>query len=129
MNSHTWAGTGFYDWEEAIVVACRDMRAGVFGYRGSTAPFTIGDVDKIVCKVDGENDTASWVGVFRLNDGRFAAVHAWCDYTGWGCSDGGSVDFANTAEEALRLGLDQEERARIHQKLGSELLAGQIGLD
>lgn len=37
-----------------------------------------------------------WSGGFlmELKDGKFAYVHGWCDYTGWGCQDGtGREDF------------------------------------
>jgi hypothetical protein len=42
------------------------------------------DVDSIVAMVNGENDGADWVGVFKLKDGRYASIRAGCDYTGWG---------------------------------------------
>lgn len=37
-----------------------------------------------------------WSGGFLLEmkTGKFAYVHGWCDYTGWGCQDGtGREDF------------------------------------
>ena len=34
----------------------------------------------------------TWTGgfVLKLKDGRFAYLTGWCDYTGWGCQDGGA---------------------------------------
>lgn len=49
----------------------------------STTAFTRDDVAEIIAMAEGENDGAEWVGVFRLNDGRFAVLRAGCDYTGW----------------------------------------------
>ena len=41
------------------------------------------DVVEVIAAVNGEGDGASWVGVFRLADGRILLADAWCDYTGW----------------------------------------------
>lgn len=41
------------------------------------------DVAEVLASRDGENDVESWVGVFRLNDGRYLFASGWCDYTGW----------------------------------------------
>lgn len=37
----------------------------------------------------------SWEGgfVLALNDGRFAYITGWCDYTGWGCQDGAKITY------------------------------------
>lgn len=42
------------------------------------------------CRVEGENDSGSWEWVLRLTDGSHWVLEAWCDYTGWGCQDGGT---------------------------------------
>jgi len=42
------------------------------------------DVTEILALVEGENDGADWVGVFKLADGRYLSISAGCDYTGWG---------------------------------------------
>ncbi len=47
-------------------------------------PFSREDVAEILHIVNGENDESDWAAVFKLKDGRYAAVEAWCDYTGWG---------------------------------------------
>jgi len=48
-----------------------------------TTAFTREDVRRIIAMVDGENDGPDWVGVFELQDGRFASLRAGCDYTGF----------------------------------------------
>lgn len=74
-----------HDWAEAIHVACRD---GIESVPPGTAhrcdPFALTDVVEVIAAKAGENDGPNWVGVFRLHDGRFIALTAWCDYTGWG---------------------------------------------
>ena len=57
-----------WDWREAFVYATE---------------FTREDVKLILSAEEGENDGYAWIGLFLLKDGRFAALNAWCDYTGW----------------------------------------------
>ena len=42
-------------------------------------------------------DYGSWEGGFLLamKDGRVAYVWGWCDTTGWGCQDGGGVEWVD----------------------------------
>lgn len=71
-----------YDWE--YIFNNFIAPSGVLGYTGSTESFGREDVVHIYALAEGENDGEDWVGVFQLNDGRFASVSARCDYTGWG---------------------------------------------
>lgn len=48
------------------------------------APFTFEDVEEVFGCNEGENDGPPAVCVGRLKDGRFFALEAWRDYTGWG---------------------------------------------
>jgi len=43
----------------------------------------IEDLKDIVLEITGENDGSSWHWIVSLNDGEFAYVEGWCDYTGW----------------------------------------------
>ncbi len=45
--------------------------------------FTREDVVAIIAHDDGEQDESDWLGLFVLRNGRFAALSAGCDYTGW----------------------------------------------
>jgi hypothetical protein len=42
-----------------------------------------------------------WSGgfVMALENGRFAYLTGWCDYTGWGCRDGAEISYANTVSD------------------------------
>ncbi len=46
--------------------------------------FDRGDVALIEAAVEGENAGPPWVMWGQLNDGRWFAIKAGCDYTGWG---------------------------------------------
>jgi hypothetical protein len=50
----------------------------------SPAPFNRWDVVRLIAVQDGGNDGPDWVAVGELRDGRFFAIRAGCDYTGWG---------------------------------------------
>lgn len=45
-----------------------------------------------------EDGATEWSGGFllKLKDGRYAYVSGWCDYTGWGCQDGATVEYFDT---------------------------------
>lgn len=57
---------------------------------------------------EGENDGADWLVVGRLEDGRFFALRAGCDYLA-----GGSASVAASLEAIYRFGLDDRERERL----------------
>lgn len=101
-----------YNWEQAFLEANQRID-GVGENPPSTAQFTREDVVDILHSDEGENDGAPWVGVFRLNDGRFLFVTAGCDYTGWDCQASGSAAVASTLEQLIRFGLGDQERKRL----------------
>lgn len=75
------------------------------------------DIKKVIALVDGENDGAQWLGVFEMNDGLFLVVRAGCDYTGWGCQEGGNSDVADLLVDAIAFGLTDGERDRLKDQL------------
>ena len=85
----------------------------VGGFKGSSARFTRADIAEVIASANGMNDESDWIGVFRLQDGRFAAVRAGCDYTGWGCQQWGHADVGGDLESIVRFGLTAEERERL----------------
>jgi hypothetical protein len=107
-----------YDWLEAFSVAkvqpvinARDIDlTGI-------SPETVAEVIAIK---NGANDGESWTGVFRLFDGRYISVCSWCDYTGWGCQDGGEIFVGRDKESVIRFGLSEQERARLNLTLAEK---------
>ncbi len=65
--------------------------------------FALEDIVNIHAEVPGHNDEDRWYWVIELNGGEFTLTSAWCDYTGWDCSSGGSSLLAESAEEAAML--------------------------
>jgi len=47
------------------------------------ADFEREDVEEVIHMVDGCNDEDPWVALFKLKNGKYAGLNAWCDYTGW----------------------------------------------
>jgi hypothetical protein len=86
-----------YDWEQA------------FGF----APFTREEVAEVIAAEDGQNDGDSWVGIFRLRDGRIGYLKAGCDYTGWDCQAGGTGDTRRTLAEVARELCEDDDRRRL----------------
>lgn len=72
-----------YDWQEAFKYA-KEPDPEPPGSNVDKSGFTRADVIEVIKTIEGQNDEASWVGVFRLADGRYACLEASCDYTGWG---------------------------------------------
>lgn len=100
-----------YDWQQAFFFASPDA---VVDDNVSTESFGIDDVDEIIAAEEGENDGDSWLGVFKLKDGRYAMLDAWCDYTGWDCQSGGTSRVASSLDSLIRFGLTNEQRDRLN---------------
>lgn len=68
-----------YNWREAFGYAGED------GTLAGNLPklFSRRDIRKIIAMSEGENDGYDWVLLAQLWDGRYAALRAGCDYTGW----------------------------------------------
>lgn len=83
--------TDSYDWAEAFGYAGdpessyghAQIEAAAPGMNVSTAPFGRADVAVIHGAVAGEHDGPPWVCWGELKDGRWFALKAGCDYTGW----------------------------------------------
>ncbi len=71
------------------------------------------DIKRVVKSDAGGNDDVDWLAVFELRDGRFAFLHAGCDYTGWGCQEWGDSEIHETLDDLVRLGLDNSARSRL----------------
>lgn len=93
-----------YDWQEAF----------------NFAAFDVTEVAEIIKAEEGQNAGDSWLAVGRLKNGLFFFLSAWCDYTGWGCQDGGSSETADTLENLIRWRMGDEDRARLGYALPPE---------
>lgn len=51
--------------------------------------------------------------VARAKDGRWVAVEAWNDYTGWGCQDNSDVRIGTSEDQVVAYGLSNDARARL----------------
>lgn len=54
---------------------------------------------------DGVGTELSMVLIGTLTDGRWFALEAWNDYTGWGCQDGADIYAGPTREDVIANGL------------------------
>lgn len=113
-----------YDWEHAFQCCGApegkarryndpNVSAAIDKAHVSDAPFQRADVAEVIAAVDGENDGPNWIGVFRLNDGRFAFLSAGCDYTGWDCQSGGHAIVDDDLDHLIQFGLGEDDRVRL----------------
>lgn len=107
-------------WEELFRTA---MASGYYSGGGPTItrcspldtttplwPVCLLSVKQIFHIREGENDGQSWLLVAQLWDKRFIAARGSCCYTGWDVAGGGQVEVAELYQDAIVLGLSQEER-------------------
>lgn len=113
-----------YDWEEAfkyaenpdwVTLPGSHMEAFEVESVPSRLPIMREDVVEIHGISNGMNDESEWIVFGKTKDGRHFFLAAGCDYTGWGCQEGGRSfaayekavveQFAITIEERIRLGL------------------------
>ena len=46
-------------------------------------PFCVHMISQLIAKSSGEYDSSNWIILGQLYDGRYFAITAGCDYTGW----------------------------------------------
>ena len=85
----------------------------------------LSEVAEMRACVPGEADGPDWHYVIKINDGRFAVVEGGCDYTGWGCQEGGNGSIHATAEEAAKAAEDDYDRKDISKQLLAQIAGKQ----
>jgi hypothetical protein len=95
-----------YDWKNAFSMAVDGIECP-YDVRGP-----IENVRRVIACDEGENDGAEWIAVVEWSDGKFAVMAAGCDYTGWDCQAGGTIEFYDSEEVAL-VELTPEQAARL----------------
>ena len=111
-----------YEWREAFGYAGEpntngspNLEAAAPGMLVGLEPFTRRDIAAVYGAVQGDNGGLPWIAWGVLNDGRWFALKAGCDYTGWDCQASGECIMADTRENLERFGMDDEFRARLKQ--------------
>lgn len=80
------------------------------------AEWTMEDIEEVLASCEGENDGLEWICIVKLKDGTFGYLEAGCDYTGWGCQEGGQSFKADTFEELWRMQATQPSRERFQNE-------------
>lgn len=83
--------------------------------------FSSDDVSDVIACDEGYNDGDSWVAIFLLNNGKFAYLNAWCDFTGWGCRSDGDVVIRDDLRTLVLNDVSEVDRVR----LGFDRLTGE----
>lgn len=111
LNNCDWAEAFAYAGGDGIGDPCIDAVMG--DTEVSLSPFSRDDVVEIIGMSEGDYDGPDWLGVFRLQDGRFAFLEAGCDYTGWGCQAGGSACVSVSLSQLLQFGVGEDQLKRM----------------
>lgn len=106
-----------YDWAEVFGEGtggnCTPIIPDIpLGSNVNPATFCRNDVAAILGQEEGENDGPDWIVYGQLTDGRFFLARGGCDYTGWDCRAGNSGNVADTLENLIRFGMNEDERSR-----------------
>lgn len=96
------------DWPEVFKYASGPSR--VEGATCVVTGFGASDVAEVIGYAEGWNDGDAWQIAGRLKDGRWFYLSAWCDYTGWGCQEGGSAWVADDRDSLVQFGIPAEQR-------------------
>lgn len=99
-----------YDWEEAFGVADANWCLGA-AQKGKHPWVSVEDVEVVLALRAGQNDGDSWLCLGQLKTGEFFFLTAWCDYTGWGCQDGGSISISDSLENLKQFGMTPDEKS------------------
>jgi hypothetical protein len=83
-------------------------------------PEDIAEIEAVWTQCEVDYADSSIVALMRTKDGRYVTLEAWSDSSGWGCQDATYWKIAPTRDEAIRLGLDNEGRARLGLSLPPE---------
>lgn len=95
-----------YDWTEAFGCASVDPA----------------NIESVIASDEGQNDGESWIALFKMKNGTFCFLTAWCDYTGWDCQSGGDA-YDNEDFRALLLNsVPEADRKRLGYGIDGEKL-------
>ena len=87
------------------------LKPNFLKFRASTS--LPGGQGSVIAAVNGENEYSHWIGVFKLKDGRFLIANGQCDYTGWDCRAGNTLQVGRTLSDVLQYGLTRDELLRL----------------
>ena len=78
-----------------------DLSAAIEFAMTDTKGFRLEDVAYVLAYLQGENDGPDFHWIIAMKDHTYAYVTGGCDYTGWDCQAGGSVEMFVSLREAL----------------------------
>lgn len=82
------------------------------------------EVENVLAAVYGENDGADWHYILQMKGGDYAYISGGCDYTGWDCQAGATLNKRGTLEEVIESvpeGESYYERGNLRDHLKRQL--------
>lgn len=71
------------------------------------------NIEHVIACAEGEHDGPEWLALLQMKDGRVAWLRAGCDYTGWDCQAGGSVEYGTLEHFLSPMGMTPGDRERM----------------
>lgn len=113
-----------FSWEEAFEYAIEaDAKGGVkFGpVMGEEKNETLSEkemldykrFEKVFFFQQGENDGPPWIFLVKHLNGYYVYFSAWCDYTGFECQGGKTIEYSRSWQRMWNLGLTDEVREMV----------------
>ena len=78
------------------------------------------DIEKVLFAQAGDRDGDAWVLIYKRKDGLYVYFNTWCDYTGYGCQDGTTLEASSDFAVFWDTCLDNEGRLLLWQKLSKQ---------
>lgn len=116
-----------WNWQAAIHEAVCGYYTS--SYLEENPEHPIHNVAEVLAADAGEHDERDWIAILRMKDGQWAMLRAGCDYTGWDCRAGGSMEYFETVDEACSaMSLTPEELKRLAPDLAVAAQEGRVCL-
>ncbi len=113
LDDYDWASAFEYAGEKNYGNGSVDIRTPIGYEHVSRDSFAREDVKEIYGIHEGVNDEESWLLWGKLSDGRYFALNAWCDYTGWDCRAGGTVFVADDKDIVFEFGFETYDKPKL----------------
>lgn len=116
-----------FNWEEAFDYAIEAGAKGgvkfgpVMGEEKNEALFEEGMLDytqfeKVFFFQQGENDEDPWIFLVKHLNGYYVYFSDWCDYTGFECQGGKTIEYSRSWQRMWNLGLTDEVREMVAEQ-------------
>ncbi len=81
------------------------------------APAKLKNIHEVLACIPGASDGDDWHYVALLCNGNYVYATGWCDYTGWGCQEGGDGFVEDSIKKILARIKEDDKRLVLKNQL------------